>query len=93
MSSMTNERVTVDEVMRLADKYACARAQSAIDQRYDTLRTAVEQLVAERDALRAALELVTVGCQHLHHALKDRHLLSDPCPVVERVNAAQKGKP
>lgn len=46
---------TTNEVMRLADRYACARTQSAIDERYEILRTAVEALVAERDALKAAL--------------------------------------
>ena len=38
--------------------------------------------------LLEALGLTSIDCQHLHHARKDRHLLSEECPVVARINAA-----
>lgn len=46
------------------------------------------RLTRERDALLGALRLVQVDCQHLHHEKKDQHALSQPCPVVDRINAA-----
>ena len=57
---MTNERVTVDEVMRLAQYYTDLAYSYVIPgagkppaaKAKDALRTAVEALVSERDALR-----------------------------------------
>ena len=38
--------------------------------------------------LLEALNLTNIDCQHLHHAYKDRHTLSEACPVVDRINTA-----
>lgn len=38
--------------------------------------------------LLEALNLANIDCQYLHHAFKDRHTSSEPCPVVARINAA-----
>lgn len=90
---------TTTDIMALAEEYAEAECQatrrSHVDPSIerDALRTAVERLVAERDALRKALALTSMDCEHLHHAPKDRHTMTEPCPVVARVNAALEGKP
>ena len=38
--------------------------------------------------LLEALNLMQIDCQYLHHEKNDRHLLSEPCPVEERIRAA-----
>ena len=48
----------------------------------------LRRLHAVNAELLAALDLATIDCQHLHHAYKDRHILSEPCPVVARCRAA-----
>lgn len=45
----------------------------------------LEKLNAE---LLKALNLMQIDCQYLHHEKNDRHLLSEPCPVEERIRAA-----
>lgn len=45
---------TTDEVMRLAQQYRLANLNT-ITNRFDSLRVAVSDLVAERDAMKAAL--------------------------------------
>lgn len=48
----------------------------------------LRRLHAVNQELLEALRLMSIDCQYLHHAHKDRHLLFEECPVVARINAA-----
>ena len=54
----------------------------------NAIRAELRRLHALNQELLKALSLVQVDCQYLHHAKKDRHLLSEPCPVEARIRAA-----
>ena len=45
----------------------------------------LEKLNAE---LLKALQSVTLVCDNVHHAKKDRHGFAEPCPVTERIRVA-----
>jgi hypothetical protein len=53
----------------------------------DEAAAELRRLHAVNTELLKALHLTSIDCQHLHHAHKDRHLLSEDCPVVARINA------
>ena len=56
------------------------------------LKAAAElrRLHASNEALIDALEHVEIECSALYHSTNDTHKLSEPCPVVARINAAIK---
>jgi hypothetical protein len=46
---------------------------------------ALEAQDREIEALRAALSLISVSCEHVHHSREDRHMFGEACPVVYRI--------
>jgi hypothetical protein len=42
--------------------------------------------------LEAALSLITINCEDVHHSKKHRHGWSEPCPVVELISRAKEAK-
>ena len=71
------------EALRLADW-----CKTWNTQQHDKAAAELRRLHAVNTELLKALRLTSIDCQHLHHARKDQHLLSEECPVVARINAS-----
>jgi hypothetical protein len=80
---------TQPEALRLADALEaydiCASVEAMPD--LDVVAAELRRLHSLNAELLKALNLVQVDCQYLHHEKKERHLLSQPCPVSERIHA------
>ena len=72
------------EALRLADEIEWIAAGKAGKETAAELR----RLHALNQELMEALQSVTLVCENVHHSIKDRHLLAEPCPVTERIRAA-----
>ncbi len=92
--------MTTDEIMRLAEALAdttseCDRAGAAVEciclPANTALRSAVDTLVAERDALKSALTDTLDFCER-HSNRWDGINGKHPFTVVEAARAALKGK-
>lgn len=62
----------------------------------ERMQEEIDELRDSHDALLKSMYLMQIDCQHLHHARKDRHALSEPCPVVARIEglmAKARSKP
>ena len=78
---------TTDDLMTLANDYANAETVFEAAQKQQALRLAVEQLVAHRDAMRAALtHAFPVLDMYQAYGWADRN------GVISAVRAALKGK-
>lgn len=78
---------TQPEALRLADVYPYLEGGERSRWIMDAAAE-LRRLHALNAELLEALNLVQVDCQYLHHEKKDRHLLSEPCPVEARIRAA-----
>ena len=100
--------MTTDEIMRLAETYRSAwgaymcgsspTAGNGMDAAHAALKAAVDTLVAERDALKAALEQVTESLDRLGDQsdgeVSPRVWTKYECQAsIDAARAALKGKP
>jgi hypothetical protein len=82
-----------NEALRLADEVATQvffsrEATAAELRRLAEVEKERDRLHEANRAMLEALTLMNIDCQHVHHDPKDRHTLSEACPVVFRINAA-----
>lgn len=94
---MVSRMTTTADILKLAEEYADAECQatrrSHVDPSIerDALRTAVESLVAERDALRDSLKWA-MSEGRLTYRARTKHN-GDYCDAVDAANAALRGQP
>ena len=72
------------EALQLAD---CLERMSLSTQWDKKAAAELRRLDALNAELVEALQLLTITCENVHHAKKDRHSIEVECPVVARINA------
>lgn len=82
--------MTTDELMTLANDYANAETVFEAAQKQQALRLAIEQLVAERDAMRGHLEWAVLE-RRIDYVARTKSN-ANYCDRVDAIGAALKGK-
>jgi hypothetical protein len=77
------------ERLRTADRrYPYVFGDDVIGEAADLLESLLPLLERGERLEQALREVIPATCDSVHHAKKDRHGLSEPCPVLRRAIAA-----